>query len=83
MLWGMADARPEWHLTHTTWFFDRFLLQGHLKDYAGCDRSGTISSLLLRSRRNRHHGHNAACSAAQPSERSWPGDGSMKHWHSC
>lgn len=37
-LQGMADASPpKWHLAHTTWFFDTFLLQPHLSDPPGTD----------------------------------------------
>ena len=37
-LQGMADASPpKWHLAHTTWFFDTFLLQPHLSGHTACD----------------------------------------------
>ena len=38
VLQGMADASPpKWHLAHTTWFFETFLLQPYLADHTSCD----------------------------------------------
>ena len=75
MLQGMADASPpKWHLGHTTWFFDTFVLQPHAAGHRACDPLWSYQF-------NSYYdavgaaipGRSEACSAARPSPRCWPG----------
>ncbi|MCY4331915.1 MAG: ergothioneine biosynthesis protein EgtB [Cyanobacteria bacterium MAG CAR1_bin_15] len=49
MLQGMADASPaKWHLAHTTWFFEQFLLQDDARHQSAPPRWRTLFNSYYR-----------------------------------
>ena len=49
MLQGMADASPaKWHLAHTTWFFEQFLLQNDARHQAATPQWHTLFNSYYR-----------------------------------
>ena len=56
MLQSMEDASPaKWHLAHTTWFFEEFILRSAVKDYVSPDDRFALlfnSYYVLAGRRN-------------------------------
>ncbi|MYG37476.1 MAG: ergothioneine biosynthesis protein EgtB, partial [Synechococcus sp. SB0676_bin_10] len=49
MLQGMADASPaKWHLAHTTWFFEQFLLQDDARHQAAPPQWHTLFNSYYR-----------------------------------
>jgi dimethylhistidine N-methyltransferase len=53
---SMADASPvKWHLAHTTWFFETFVLAPHLAGYQGFDaRYGYLFNSYYEAMGDRH-----------------------------
>ncbi len=78
------DASPaKWHLAHTTWFFETFVLRDHVPGYRPFDErfAFPVQQLLRGRRRRATRGPSAACSAGRRSTRCAPGAAtSTRRW---
>ena len=74
MLQGMADASPpKWHLGHTTWFFDTFVLQPHASGFEACDPLWSYQFNSYYEAVGARHPDRSGGLAARPSGRCWLG----------